>query len=387
MSGVEGVATFGFSDSDLLETSTSGLIERDIKVFRVGTFTDSFGRTRKWTGEDLDTAASNFKELRDLNILPNVPVRKDHSTSIKDVVAYFTDVRRDGNFLLADWEWVSEEAKHAWDRKQLRNRSIEIGKYTTNSGEEFNPTVVGLAFVDLPAVEGLYRIAEHGENMTTDNQTPEEIAEAAAAAEAEAAATAAAEAEVAAAAAAEAEAAAQKLLDDAADDALSAANDAAVAAGRELVGAHRRPDGAFAFRLDDSDVSDHARVQAHIVELETFRSETIQGARTEFVDALAAGNIVTAPQAEQFRSLVETMNVAQFEQFKGGFDGAQPNNLFGKHDLGDGGLPPGEIDAQADRISVLESIVANHRYRGATTEVIEKTGSFQELQTLKNATA
>jgi len=134
MSGVEGVATFGFSEPDLLETSTSGLIERDVKVFKIGTFTDSYGRTKEWTGEDLDTAASNFKELRDLNILPNVPVRKDHSTSIKDVVAYFTDVRRDGNFLLADWEWVSEEAKHAWDRKQLRNRSIEIGKYTTNAG-------------------------------------------------------------------------------------------------------------------------------------------------------------------------------------------------------------------------------------------------------------
>jgi len=369
-----------------LETSTSGLIERDVKVFKIGTFTDSYGRTKEWTGEDLDTAASNFKELRDLNILPNVPVRKDHSTSIKDVVAYFTDVRRDGNFLLADWEWVSEEAKHAWDRKQLRNRSIEIGKYTTNSGEEFNPTVVGLAFVDLPAVEGLYRIAEHGENMTTENQTPEEIAAEEAATEAAAAEALRLAEEAAAKVQADADTAAKAELEAAADEAQRLANEAATAAGRELVGAHRSHQ-PFAFRINDSDVSDHARVQNHIVELETFRTETIQGARTGFVDGLVESNIVTAPQAEQFRALVGTMNPEQFEQFRGGFDDAQPNNLFGKHDLGDGGLPPTEVDAQTDRISVLESIVANHRYRGASTEDIEKTGSFQELQTLKNATA
>ena len=129
-------------------------------------------------------------------------------------------------------------------------------------------------------------------------------------------------------------------------------------------------------------MSDFAQVQAHIVELETFRSETITSARDSFVTKLASDNIVTGPQAEKFRKLVQTMSAEQFEGFKEGFEGAAPANLFGRHDLGGGGAPLDADAAKADRISVLEGIVANHRHRGASAEDISKLSSFKELQTL-----
>ena len=156
----------------------------------------------------------------------------------------------------------------------------------------------------------------------------------------------------------------------------------------ELVGAHRQSGAeSFSFRLDGAEVNDFARVQAHIVELETFRTETIQGSRTAFVDGLVEARVVTAPQAEQFRALVGSMSNDQFDQFKAGFEGMAPSNLFARHDLGETGGSSQEIDAVADRISILEGIVMNHRHRGASDEEIQKLSSYKELQTLKNATA
>lgn len=362
MTGITDANKFAFTEGELLESSN--LIERDVKVFRVGTFTTMTGRTTTWTHGDLDTAVENFRILRDRNILPNVPVRRDHTQSVKDVVGYLAHVRREGDFLLADIEWVDDDAKASY-RKQLRNRSLEIGAYTTNDGEKFNPVVLGLAFVDIPAVEGLYRIAEHGEtNMPESNEPeitpdPEEVTPEPAAEETPAEVT----------------------------PEPPAASPAPEVPQPEPVGAHRAQTETFAFRINGVETHDFAAAQAHIDELETFRRETIEGSRTKFVDDLAEGRIITGPQAESFRSLVVTMSPEQFDQFKAGFEGMAPANLFARHDLGETGGAPAATDATADRIAILEGIVANHRYRGATDEEIKKLGSYIELQTLKNATA
>jgi hypothetical protein len=390
MAGITNAAKFGFSELDLMVPSTdASLIERDVKIFKTGTFTDMFGRTRTWTAEDLDKAVEHFYLLRDQNVIPNVPVREDHTISVKDIVGYFLSVRRVGEFLFGDWEWASWEAKSKWDDKKYRNRSIEIGQYVTNDGTKYDPVVLGLAFVDFPAVEGLYRIADHhgDDNMS---KTPEEIAAEQAAADQAAADQAAADAAAAQAAAdqaaadqAAADAAAQAAADAAAAQAAAdqAAADAAAQDGA-LVGAHRANMQPHAFRLNGEEVLDYARVQAHIVELESFRETTIETARDAFVTDLADKRVITGPQAEKFRALVKTMSPEQFDGFKEGFDGAAPANLFARHDLGDGGAPLDADAAKQDRISVLTGIVASHRARGASAEEISKLGSYQELQTL-----
>jgi hypothetical protein len=389
MSGITSKAQYGFADTDLAVSGT-GMIQRDVKIFRVGTFTDMFGRTKTWTGDQLDLAASHFRQLRTANILPNIPVREDHSLSIKDVVGYFLDVRRSGDFMVCDIEWATTAAKDNWDSGKYRNRSIEIGEYTTNDGTKYDPVVLGLAFVDLPAVEGLYRIADHGDDHMTKPNTSDQAAADQAAADQAAADQAAADQAAADQAAADQAAADQAAADQAAADQAAAdqaaadqaaADQAAADAGKPLVGAHSRP---HAFRIHGAEVYDYAAVQAHIIGLETFRDETIQGARLDFVAGLSSGNIITSAQADSFRKLVPTMSVEQFDQFKAGFEGAAPANLFGRHDLGQGD-GNGAGDATADRISILEGIVASHRARGTSEEAISKMGSFVELQTLKNA--
>lgn len=241
---------------------------------------------------------------------------------------------------------------------------------------------MGLAFVDIPAVEGLYRIADTGD--THMSKTPEEIA---AEVEAQAAAAKAKaeadEAEAQAKADADA-AAAQKALDDAADAALAEADAAAKAAGRQLVSAHSGGQvQAHTFRVAGADVNDFAKVQEHIQNLETFRTDTINATRTGFIDGLVATNVLPAPQADQFRKLIPDFSNDQFEAFKAGFEGMPTANIFGKHDV----AQHSTADARTDRISVLEGIVQSHRYRGATEAQIQETSSFKELQTIKNASA
>ena len=88
-------------------------------------------------------------------------------------------------------------------------------------------------------------------------------------------------------------------MDDAADAALAEANTAAKAAGRELVGAHSSGQSSVhSFRLNGAtEVDDFAKVQAHIGELETFRTDTITATRTGFIDGLVSTNVLGGPQA------------------------------------------------------------------------------------------
>jgi hypothetical protein len=376
MTGIQGAAKYGLPDLDLdVLPADTGRIVRDQKVFRVGTFTSMHGRTRTWTAEDLELAVQNFYKLRAENIIPNVPVREDHTQSVKDIVAYFTSIRREGDVLLADWEWVDDSAKAKWDAKKYRNRSVEIGQYVTNDGQTYDPVVLGLAFVDHPAVEGLYRIAQSGDQtMTKENETPEEKQareqkewDDAVAAQA---ATAQAAADQAAAAAA----------------AAAAANPPAPAPTPQPVGAHANAQmQVHSFTIGGRQTNDYAAVQAHIAGLETFRQESIDGAKKAFVDKLVSDKIVTGPQGVAFHGLVKTMDADQFAAFQAGFEGMPAANLFGRHDLGDGGGGGAEGDAKSDRISVLEGVVANHRATGISQEDLAKKSSFIELQTLKNS--
>jgi hypothetical protein len=130
-----------------------------IRIFRAGSFSDSMGVRSEWTVEDLDAMVANFTKLRSNGILPNVPVRADHSRSINSVVGYFTNLYREGDYLLADMELTEPDAVGKYQRGTYRSRSAEIGVYVTNDEQVYWPTVLGLAFCDIPAVEGLHAAA------------------------------------------------------------------------------------------------------------------------------------------------------------------------------------------------------------------------------------
>jgi hypothetical protein len=131
-------------------------IVRDLPVFKARKVKDSLGRESTWTIEDLDAMVANFNLLKDSNLFPNVPVRANHGRDVNDVGGWYVALRRDGDTLLADIEFTEPDMAEKYRRGTYRNRSIEIGAYETNDGEIYFPTVMGLAFCDIPAVEGLF---------------------------------------------------------------------------------------------------------------------------------------------------------------------------------------------------------------------------------------
>ena len=68
-------------------------ILHDVPVFRAGTFRDSLGLQRTWDPEHLFQMVQNFEALRAKGILPNVPVRVDHSFSADKVIGWITGMR------------------------------------------------------------------------------------------------------------------------------------------------------------------------------------------------------------------------------------------------------------------------------------------------------
>lgn len=131
-------------------------IVRDLPVFKARKVKDSLGREYDWTVEDLDLMVSNFDALKSSNRFPNVPVRANHGRDVNEVGGWYVALRRNGDTLYADIEFTEPDMAEKYRRGTYRNRSIEIGAYETNDGEVFFPTVMGLAFCDIPAVEGLF---------------------------------------------------------------------------------------------------------------------------------------------------------------------------------------------------------------------------------------
>src|SRR4051812_31246565 len=113
------VGTWSTSDA-----ANGNKVLHDVPVFRAGTFRDSLGMQRTWDVEHLFQMVQNFNSLRAKGILPNVPLRVDHSFSAEKVMGWITGLRVDGDFLSATFE-VTEPAD--FDRIQrgtYRSRSL-----------------------------------------------------------------------------------------------------------------------------------------------------------------------------------------------------------------------------------------------------------------------
>lgn len=348
--------------------ATNETIVRGMKVFRTGTFKDSLGRQSTWTTKDLCDIVAHFAQLRSSGVLPNVPVRADHTATVKDIVGWFVDVRVEGDFLLADVEFTEPDALARYNRGTYRNKSLEVGTYETNDGNKYNPVVLGLAFVDIPAVEGLFRHPAASQGTSGEGDKSPATGEPANHQGAPAMGTES-----------------NKTPDKTTDGTPTPPAPAQ----------HQQPPAApFTFRVKGTEVTDFGAVQAHITQLETantaletFRTETIESGRLEFVSQLAKDNKIANPQVEQFQALAKSMSTEQFDQFKAGWEAAPKMNVFGQHNSDGTGEGGQQGDPALDRkaeIETLEEIVANHRRRGATDEEIAATASFKKLQTLKS---
>lgn len=407
-----------------------------LKVFRAGKMKDSKGRQRQWEIDHLDQMIANFNYLRQRQLFVDVPVRADHSISVRNVVGYFESVRREDNFIVADLEITEKDAADKWNRRTWRARSLEVGAYESNDESVYWPAIMGVAFVDIGAVEGLY---QHGPSTSpTENfsqvlvdddketyvATPEELKAAAdkAAADAKTAADAKAAADKAAA---DAKAAADKAAEDAktaadkvaADAAVKAASDAAAAAqaaadqatsaakaaadkaaadkaaadaAAAQAAATHRAGGTQTFRFGSEEVTDPVEVQRRIDAFNKFQQEQVAAGRRAFVEQLATDNKIAATQKDSLITFALALTDDQFVQFQAGYKDAPTLALFGAHGTQTGGTPPpaggtgGTRTAEQEKADLMD-IVSMHRRTGMPDEQLRKTDSYRRLTQLDPA--
>ena len=359
-----------YSLSSVLDAPVAGegvdMIVRGLKVFRVGAFRNSRGQRNEWTAERLQRAVDNFNALRRNRVFPDVPVRLDHTSSMRDVVGYFHELHFDGQFLLADILFTKRSAYDEYNAGHLRNVSLEIGQYETNDEVLYDDVVQGLAFVDIPAVEGLHQRHPGDETMTVaekeetkpvtpkkDETTP-----------------------VATPEPTTPETPTEDPDDDDDDD------DAEAKTPKAKVGAHRRS-APQTFRINGAETSDAAAAQAHIDSLEQFRSDMRSTLRDSFVDDLAKQNKILGPQVEQFKNHCASLTDTQFEAFRTMYDGMPAHNLLAKHDTT---TDPAVIDAQdtADELAIAKEVLQQFRRANRSQEFIEKTPQWALVQAALN---
>lgn len=377
-------STYAWDSGTALGGSSS--VVSNLKVFKAETFKDSRGRQKTWTAADLKSMVDNFNALVQRGIFPKVPVRVDHSDSAKNVVGWISALRSDDQFLYADVSFTEPEAAAKYQRGTYGPRSLEVGEYETNGAqpEVFFPVVMGLAFVDIPAVEGLYRnqtdvmfaqVTVEGDRQMKFKikgvETEDGTAIQAYIAELEAQAPKAATKFRVNGADVEDFAAVQKHVLD-----------------LEAKVAEFAKSGSFTFKVNGAETTDFAAVQAHVANLETVIDESRKTNRGAFVKKLADDKKIGAPQVESLTAVAQGMSDEQYAAFQASYEAAPVLSLFGNHaggttnHAGTATEPGGaselekEIATYAQRVDIL-------RRSGMSKDQLEKTESFQRLAALK----
>lgn len=150
------------------------LLMENVALFRSGTFRDSIGEQMTWEPADIEEFVRNFEYLRSSGIFPDVPVRVGHPqfgvSSARNVIGYITSLRaatkaaKDGKeytWLVGDYEILDPDAQVRVANGLYRNRSAEIGIYVDNNEVMHAPVFMGVAIVDIPAVERLNEFTNH----------------------------------------------------------------------------------------------------------------------------------------------------------------------------------------------------------------------------------
>lgn len=334
----------------------SGIV-RDYPVFKAGTFRDSWGDQHTWTPEHLKQMVDNFDLLKVRDIFPNVPVRSDHSLSVDKVKGYFESVRTDGAILYADLRITEPEALDKLARGTYRSRSLEVGMFVANDESAYWPTIFGVAFVDIPAVEGLHSKPNNKTSYFSMAATEENPMSGQAT---NAAGT------------------------PAAPDDLAPAKPAQHAAPVAAAPAAAAPAPAQTFRVNGAEVTDVAAVQRHIDTLEMFAKDTRENSRKDFVAGLVKSGKVLAPQATELQEFALALSEDMYAKWTKTFDGATTNPLLANHGNAQSAAPTGNdaADARKDRISILQDTIAMHRRSGMSDDKIAKTSAAKELASM-----
>lgn len=325
---------------------------RGLKVFRTGKFRDSMNRPHEWKADDLAKLVANFSTLRESGVFPHVPVRRNHGRNVGDVVGYFESLSISDKWLLADLHITEPDAADKIERKTFRSRSLEVGPYVDNDERSYVPTVLGLAFVDIGAVEGLFEASDASVPsyfIITENPMPELIF----------------------------------FQQSQVDWAVAAA----YAQGLQDAPKPVSDLAPFEFSYNGTKSADPKAVQAYIATLETAQSEARDASRKSYVAALVTVGKLPATQVEAAQAFALTMTDAQFESYKAINDAAPKLSQFENHGGGGGDGGDGNNGVTAEQQALQDAIdtVAMHRRAGMNAEDLAKTPSFQKMVALQNA--
>lgn len=337
------------------------LVVQGQPVFRSGTFRDSMGYQQTWEPLHMDQMAAHFEMLRNRGLFSDIPVRDGHPGFIArgmpgngKVVGWHTGlVTREleshtgqkETFLLADYEITDPDARAAWENGTFRNRSSEVGEYTTNDEATFWPVYMGFAFVDIPAVEGLNSVSGFSQSASGRQYT------------------------------------------------ILRESTVTGSTGTPQTSGGNPPQvptiGLQQFSINGAPTSDPLAVQAHITSLETFRSETLQSGRHSYVDGLATAGRILATQVDGFKAFATGLSDEQFAAWRTAMDVAPVVPALGLHGAPAQQSTPGapEDAKVVAEVDTLRNIVSMHSARGASPEEIKGLNSYKRLVALDPSAA
>lgn len=368
-------------------------------VFRSGVFRDSMGFQHTWEPIHMDQMVQHFDLLRARHLLPDIPVRDGHPGFLMSgtpgtgkVVGWHESLKveertspTDGalySYLLADYEILDEDAQQAIEKGLWRNRSAEVGTYITNAEAEFWPVYMGVAYVDLGAVEGLNGFSNPnvGKSFSImfEKETPVGTEGTPAAGTTETPVTPPVEPTPPPPPPPPAEG-------EENENKEGEGTPPAPPVTPPVSPPAAPPIEHSMFRVNGAQIGDYAAVQRHIDSLEKFRDDTVVTGRQNFVKQLATENKILGSQVTQLETFALTLTEEQWAQWTASWDAAPAQSLLGDHgrsadNLLGSGTP---AEKKAERIEILEGVVRQHKLSGMSQELIEKTASYLELQTLK----
>lgn len=333
-------------------------------IFRSGEFSDSMGRSHLWEELHIQQMVDHYELLSGNGTFSDVPIRKGHPdhgglfsgsarNAMDELIGYMSNLRaekrtnpvdkREYTYLLADFEIIEETAIRNVKSGLWRNVSAEISTFVTNNNAEYWPVMYGVAYVDIPAVEGLK--SEHSKNPNSFSIFLEESA-------------------------------------------MGDTPGTPAAPGTTVE--HGKPGGTpapMSFSIGGKTVTDPVAIQTAITELErsnsaleTFRQETLANARTDFIKKAISDNKIAAPQEESYTKFAEKLTDEQFSAWREAIEASQPLSVTGPQGAGFSQTPaqaPGENGAS--EIDTLKGIVSSHKLGQMAPEKIKQTGSYKRL--------
>ena len=342
------------------------LVVQGQPVFRSGTFRDSMGMQHTWESLHMDQMVAHYNMLRDRGLFTDVPVRDGHpgflvhgTPGTGAVVGWHTGLKTEElethtgakeTFLLADYEFTDPDAAVKYENGTFRNRSSEIGEYTTNDEATFWPTYMGFAWVDIPAVEGL-NAASFSAFVAPDRPG--------------------------------------RLIVPVDKEFSVSGTDPSgkqTGTGQGVTPppvAPPAPPSPIAFSIAGQTVHDPVTVQNHINTLEIFQREQLEKTRVDFVNGLAKDGKILATAVDSTIAFAKSLTAEQFAEYVKTTEGTPVSSVLANHGASTQSTPatPGAT-AQAAQIATLKGVVSMHQASGMPVEQIKDTGSYKQLVAL-----